>query len=137
MKLLVLSLLLTSSAIHASCGDLNIKIMNNSTHNCTFKNKVIYYGTLPSENIAMTIPAGQSSSIIRASQNNIGIGVLLTYMCDNEIVKFYSWQDYCGFPAAGDLGGQPQDSTTLNLDYSTQAGSYLSGLPGTITWRIS
>lgn len=137
MKLFALSLLLASSAIHASCGDLDIKIINNSTHNCTFKNKVIYYGMLPSENIVPNISSGQSSSIIRASQDNRGIGVLLTYLCDNELVKFYSWQEYCGFPSAGEVGGQPMDSTTLNLDYSAEAGSYFSGRPGTITWRIS
>ena len=137
MKLLMVTLLLASSAIHASCGDLNIKIINNSTHNCTFKNKIIYYGTMPSENIPNSIPAGQISPVFTASQDGTGVGVLLTYMCDKEIVKFDSWQEHCGFFQTGDLGGQPQDATTLNLEYDVQAGSYISGTPGKITWRIS
>lgn len=139
MKLLVLSLLLASSAIHASssCRNLDIKIINNSTHNCTFKNKVIYYGSLPSENIPANISAGQSSPIFTASQDSTGIGILLTYMCDNEIVKFYSWQEHCGLGGAGNVGGQPQASTTLNLDYEAQTGSRTSGRSGKITWRIS
>lgn len=135
-RLLMPALFLAANAVYATCGDLEIKVENKSSHHCTFKNKVIYYGTLPSENIPAEIAAGQSSPFFIASQDGTGIGVLLTYTCDNEIVKFYSWQEYCGI-VAGSVGGQPQDSTTLNLDYVTQTGSAIWGRPGRITWKIS
>lgn len=137
MKILISSLLLASSVIHASCGDLDIKVINNSTHNCTFKNKVTYYGTLYSDRIPAEIFAGQSSPVFTATQDNVGVGVYLTYMCDNETVKFYSWQEYCGFLTSGNIGGQPSDSTTLSLDYSTESGSYIFDRSGKITWYIS
>ena len=133
----ILPLLLASSFVHAGCGELEIKIINNSTHNCTFKNKVMYFGTLPTESVPTILLANQSTPFFNATQDNTGIGVLLTYTCDNELVKFYSWQQYCSFFGAGEVGGQPMDSSTLNLDYETTQGSFLGGRPGQITWRIS
>lgn len=137
MKLFALGLLLTSSAIHAGCGDLHIKIINNSNNNCTFKNKVTFYGTLPNASIPTTVAAGQSSSTMIATQDDVGINVLITYMCDREVVKFYSLQQFCGFPAAGYVMGEPHYETTTSLDYQTQDGAYFAGRPGTITWTIS
>lgn len=133
---LVLPLLLVSTMVHATCKELEIKVINNSVHNCTFKNKVMYYGTLQNEKIPPFIPAGQSSPAFSARQDNVGVGVLLTYNCDNETVKFYSWQEYCGF-SSGSVGGKPQTESTLNLEYEADEGSALVGRPGRITWRIS
>lgn len=123
--------------VHARCGDLDVKIINNTPHQCVFKNKVSYYGTLSNDQIPPYLYAHQSSPIFTAHQDNIGVGILLTYICDHEIVKFYSWQDYSGFFGPGDVGGQPQDVTTLNLEYRTQSGNCLTGRPGKITWYIS
>ncbi len=136
-KLSILSLLAIPVFAHATCGDLNIKVINNSSHDCVFKNKVMYYGKLPISSIPTIIPAKQSSPIFSAHQDYIGVGVLLTYMCDNEVVKFYSYQNYCSIFGASDIGGQPYDATTLNLEYRVKMGSSIAGSPGQITWTIS
>jgi hypothetical protein len=136
-KILASSLLLASSAIHAGCGELDIRIINTSTHNCIFKNKVVTFGILPSWNVPTVISAGQASPTITASQDDVGVQVQLTYMCDNEIVKFTSLQQYCSIFGAGEVWGLPNESTTLNLEYTAESGSSLFGSPGKITWRIS
>ena len=98
----------------------------------------MYYGTLSDSLIPAVIPAKESSPIIIASQDSVGVGALLAYNCDNEIIKFYSYQEYCGFfSGAGNVGGQPHDSSTLNVEYEVKTGSYLSGRPGQIIWKIS
>lgn len=137
-KVLISGLLLASSALHATCGDLEIKIINNSAHTCTFKNKIMYYGTMQEELIPSLIPTNQESPSIVAHQDWVGIGVTLAYTCDNEIVKFYSYQEHCGFfGGAGSVGGLPNESTTLNISYETKVGNYITGRPGQIIWRIS
>jgi len=99
---------------------------------------MVYFGVLPLSSVPAIIPAHASSPVFSASQDNTGVGVMLIYTCDNEIVKFYSYQEYCGYlSGAGTVGGQPQDSTTLNLDYETKMGSSLAGRAGQIIWRIS
>ncbi|MDR3442245.1 MAG: hypothetical protein P4L65_04445 [Legionella sp.] len=137
-KILISALFLVSSALHASCGELEIKVVNNSAHNCTFKNKLMYYGVLPTSSIPATISVNETTPSFFVNQDNVGAGVVLTYACDNEVVKFYSYQEYCGFlSGAGTVGGQPMDPSSLNLEYQTKMGSYLLGRPGQITWFIS
>ena len=98
----------------------------------------MYYGVLPTSSVPEIISANHMSPTFSASQDGIGIGVLLTYSCDNEIVKFYSYQEYCSvLGGAGRVGGQPETSSTLSLDYEAKNGSLLTGHPGQITWRIS
>ncbi len=137
-KILMLGLLLISTVLHAGCEDLEIKIINHSSHNCVFKNKIIFFGTLPTSSIPSIIPAREASPIFFASQDDTGAGVLLTYNCDNEIVQFYSYQDYSNFfSGAGIIGGTPQVTSTLSLEYTTQMGSCFAGRPGQIVWQIS
>src|SRR5436190_22022477 len=136
-KILMLGLLLTST-VHANCGYLEIKIINDSSHNCTLKNKIIYHGLLPEGAAPLTIPAKESSPFFLASQDYEGVGVLLTYNCDKEIVKFLSSQGYCSVLGAGKITGMPFHSSTLSLSYEVKRGSSSEGgRAGRIIWRIS
>lgn len=136
-KILMLGLLLISSVLHANCGYMEIKIINDSSHNCTLKNKIIYDGLLPEDVVPSIIPAKESSPIFLASQDTSGIGVLLAYNCGDEIVKFFSGQAYCGIFGAGKITGMPYDSSTLSLAYEVKKGSSSERRAGRIIWRIS
>jgi hypothetical protein len=130
--------LIASGAFAAGCGELGIVVKNDSNHNCVLKNKIIYYGTLTESTVPTNIPAQSTSQVFYGSQDDVGVGILLTYKCDDELVRFYSWQNYCGFPVgAGTLGGSASEESTLSLSYQTQQGGYLFGRPGQVTWRIS
>jgi len=68
--------------------------------------------------IPKTIPAKAAAAapFFASEQDDVGVGVTLAYNCDNEIVKFYSYQVYCSFlGGAGNVGGQPNDTTSLSL----------------------
>lgn len=137
-KILVLGLLFVSTVLHANCGDLEIKIINDSSHNCTFKNEIIFFGTLPVSSIPSSIPANQASSFFLASQSKAGVDVMLNYNCDNETIQFFSYQDYCSlFSGNSIVRGTSQTSNTLNLTYATKTGNCFAGRPGQIVWRIS
>ncbi|WP_019215348.1 hypothetical protein [Legionella tunisiensis] len=132
------SLLFTSTILFADCSELGISIQNDSNHNCVLKNHIIYYGFFSESTIPTTIPAKTTSNVFYGSQDNIGIGITLTYTCDNELVKFYSAQNYCSFwTGAGDLAGIPYDISTLSLSYEKMPASGLANSPGQIVWRIS
>lgn len=140
-KLLTLLLMLTVSLAHASCGELEIKVVNNTSRNCVLRNKLVYYGNLPNEQVPSAIGPLQSSPFFYANQDKLGIGVILAYTCsgdkDKEEVKLYSWQNYCSFfSGAGLVGGRPW-SNALNVEYETKTGSLITGRPGQIIWRIS
>lgn len=132
------SLLFASTILFADCSELGISIRNDSSHTCILKSRIIHYGFFSEASIPTTIPAKSATGFFYGVQDDIGVGITLTYACDNEVVKFYSAQNYCSFwTGAGVLGGEPDRSTTLNLSYQKTQGSALVNEPGYIAWRIS
>ena len=136
-KSLTLAGLLTASPLlfALNCGNLGIKIINNTNQDCQLKNKIISYGMLDQGTPPLNIPKGSESDLFFMYQDNVGVGVQLNYQCGDKRVKFYSYQEYC-LIRAGDVGGSWDVWNDLALVNHPKMGSYWSSLPGQITWEI-
>jgi hypothetical protein len=138
-RLLVLLVLFSASTMlcakSLNCQNLGITIANTSAHDCKLRATSLFYGALFTGGIPGNIPSGTISKVFYMQQDGYGIGIQLDYRCDDKVVVFYSGQNYCNL-SAGKIGGWPYIGNDLGLEHHETMGSYWSGVPGQISWKI-
>lgn len=135
LMLLINLFVMSTTTFALGCGNLGIKIINATNKECVLKSKGIYYGLPDRGYIPSSIPSGTTSDEFFMRQDDTGIGIQLGYQCGDKKVKFYSYQEYCGW-YAGDVGGIVDVWNELDAMATPVFGSWLASTPGRITWLI-
>lgn len=121
----------------ATCGFLNVTIINASGKTCSLQRSKIYNGTLDDSTIPTSIAAGEMTSSFSLEQTYTrGPSVLLSYQCGANSISFVSEQNFC-FISAGSISGLVETAKNMSGEYTAIMGDYWSGLPGQITWTLS
>lgn len=137
-KLAVLFALMSisiSSFAKINCQNLGITITNQSGHDCKLRINNRYYGSLYQGEIPTHIPNGTTTEVFYMKQSGNGVGIQLDYRCDNKVAIFTSYQDYC-YMSAGSVWGTYYIGNDFSTISQPQMGSYWSGMPGQISWKI-
>ncbi len=127
---------IASANTDLSCGYLNITVVNNTGHDCVLRNTKIYNRSRVDGDISQVIANGSMAPTFRIQQTYTnGPSIQLDYQCENKTIAITSRQNYC-FLSAGDISGTTESSNNVRAQYNTSLGSYWSGLPGQITWKL-
>ena len=133
---LILGLLSVSTMVFSlGCENLGITVINASGKDCSLRATEVLYGSLYRGEAPASIPSGTTGQTFYLQQDFIGAGIRLDYRCENNVVIFYSGQNYCGV-MAGDIGGSTYMGNDLGLRHQETMGSYWSSIPGQIIWTI-
>ena len=121
----------------ATCGFLNVTIINGSGKTCSLQSSKIYNGILEDSVIPTSIAVGEMTLSFSLEQTYItGPSILLSYRCGNNSISFVSEQNFC-FLNAGSISGRVETANNMSGEFAAIMGDYWSGLPGQITWTLS
>lgn len=124
-----------ASFAKVNCQHLGITITNQSGHDCKLKINNQFAGFLQEGEIPTHIPNGATTQVFYMKQDGNGVSIQLDYRCDNKVAIFTSNQQYC-YWNSGETWGTYYVGNDFTVMPQSINGSYWSGLPGQISWKI-